>query len=44
MWVDGLLEYDEKIGIDWEWQAMDGVMTKAPLGGKKDRAKPNRQG
>ena len=34
MWVNGLLEYDENVGIDWEWQAMDGVMTKAPLGGK----------
>lgn len=34
MWIDGLLEYDKKIGIDWEWQAMDGVITKAPLGGK----------
>lgn len=41
MWVDGLLEYDKKVGIDWEWQAMDGVMTKAPLGGKKYRAKSN---
>lgn len=41
MWVEGLLEYDKKVGIDWEWQAMDGVMTKAPLGGKKYRAKPD---
>lgn len=32
LWVAGLLEYDERIGLDWEWQAMDGVMTKAPLG------------
>ena len=25
MWIDdGLLEYDKRIGIDWEWQAMDG--------------------
>lgn len=44
MWIDGLLEYDEKVGIDWEWQSMDGVMTKAPLGGKKYRSKPHRQG
>ena len=41
MWIDGLLEYDKKIGIDWEWQAMDGVITKAPLGGKKHRSKSN---
>ena len=44
MWGDGLLEYDTKKGINWEWQAMDGVMTKAPLGGKKYMAKSNRQG
>jgi putative transposase len=41
----GLLEYDELEGIEWEWQAIDGAMTKAPLGkgatGKNptDRAK-----
>ncbi len=34
MWHAGLLEYDEKKGLDWEWQAMDGAMTKAPLGEK----------
>jgi putative transposase len=29
-----LLEYyDQKGGIDWKWQALDGVITKAPLGG-----------
>jgi transposase len=33
----GLLEYDQMKGIDWEWQSMDGAMTKAPLGGKKNR-------
>ncbi len=27
-----LAEYDEREGIEWEWQAIDGVMTKAPLG------------
>ena len=40
MWIDGLLEYDKKTGIDWEWQAMDGVITKAPLGGKKTGPNP----
>ena len=35
MWKAGLLEYDELVGIDWEWQSMDGAMTKAPLGGKR---------
>ncbi len=28
-----LTEYDEQLGLEWEWQAMDGAMTKAPLGG-----------
>jgi putative transposase len=45
LWRAGLLEYDELEGIEWEWQALDGTMTKAPLGrgatGKNptDRAK-----
>jgi transposase len=43
MWIDGLKLYDEKIGINWKWQSMDGAITKAPLGGKKYRTKSNRQ-
>ena len=48
VWRQGLLEYDEVVGIDWEWLAADGAMTKAPLGGVKtgpnptDRAKGGR--
>lgn len=38
LWQAGVIEYDEANGLDWEWQAMDGVMTKAPLGGKRDRS------
>lgn len=37
-WKAGLVEYDEIKGIDWEWQAIDGAMTKAPLGGKRNRS------
>jgi putative transposase len=37
MWQAGLHEYDALKGLDWEWQAMDGAMTKAPLGGKRNR-------
>ena len=44
MWQAGLLEYDEEIGIEWEWQAMDGAMTKAPLGGKRNRSQSHRSG
>jgi len=41
IWKQGLLEFDELHGLDWKWQAMDGAMTKAPLGGEKDRPKPH---
>jgi transposase len=44
IWALGLDEYDELKGIDWSWQSMDGAMTKAPLGGEKNRAQPNRSG
>ena len=37
MWKEGLTLYDELEGIDWEWLALDGAMTKAPLGGKRNR-------
>ncbi len=43
LWEQGLSEYDELKGIDWEWQSMDGAMTKAPLGGEKNRLKSYRQ-
>ena len=36
LWQAGLIEFDANVGIDWEWQAMDGAMTKAPLGGEKN--------
>jgi transposase len=32
LWRAGLHKYDELKGLDWEWQAIDGAMTKAPLG------------
>ncbi len=34
LWQAGLLLYEELKGLEWEWQAMDGAMTKAPLGGE----------
>jgi transposase len=42
LWQRALDEYDELKGIDWRWQSLDGAMTKAPLGGEKNREKPNR--
>jgi transposase len=35
LWKHALKEYDDLKGIDWEWQCIDGTMTKAPLGGEK---------
>ena len=42
LWEIGLLAYDNKIGIGWKWQSMDGAMTKSPLGGEKNGEKPDR--
>ncbi len=42
LWQLGLAEYDELKGIDWSWLAMDGAITKAPLGGENSREKPHR--
>jgi transposase len=44
LWAMGLKEYDELQGIDWSWQSMDGVMTKAPLGGEKMRPQSHGSG
>jgi transposase len=44
LWAAGLQEYDELKGIDWSWQSMDGAMTKAPLGGEKNRPQPHGSG
>lgn len=41
LWQAGLQEYEEREGIEWEWQAMDGAITKAPLGGKRNRRQPD---
>jgi putative transposase len=43
-WTNGLVEYEALQGIDWEWLAMDGAMTKAPLGGKKVGKNPTDRG
>lgn len=40
-WELALTEYDHLKGIDWKWQSVDGAMTKAPLGGEKNREKPD---
>ena len=44
LWKAGLREYDEVKGLDWSWLSMDGAMTKAPLGGGKNRFQPHGSG
>lgn len=44
LWQAGLQEYDELEGIQWEWQAVDGAMTKAPLGKAATGANPTDRG
>jgi transposase len=41
-WGQGVGRHEEFLGIDWRWLSMDGAMTKAPLGGEKNRAQPHR--
>ena len=41
-WRQMLRRYDRRRGIGWNWQSVDGSMTKAPLGGEKNRQKPDR--
>ena len=31
LWQAGLSQYDDLAGIEWEWQAVDGVMRHLPL-------------
>ena len=41
LWELGLGEYDRRRHIRWRWQVLDGAITKAPLGGEKNRKKPD---
>ena len=44
LWQVGVEQFDELQGIEWDWLSMDGAMTKAPLGGEKNRAESDRPG
>ena len=37
LWQKGVEQFDELQGLDWNWLSLDGAMTKAPLGGEKNR-------
>jgi putative transposase len=41
LWQAGVAQFDELQGIAWDWLSMDGAMTKAPLGGGKNRPQPD---
>ena len=42
LWRRALQKYDALKGIQWEWQSIDGAMTKSPLGGEKNGQEPHR--
>ena len=44
LWAAGLAEYDELRGLEWTWQAADGVLTKAPFGGAATGPNPTDRG
>jgi hypothetical protein len=39
MWPNGLSVYGKNNRVDWKWKVVNGVITKAPLEGKKYRTK-----
>lgn len=42
LWALGLDAYDEVQAIQWAYQAMDGALSKAPLGGESNRSQSDR--
>ena len=43
-WQAGVKQFDEVLGIDWDWVSLDGAITKAPLGGKKNGSQSDGSG
>ena len=41
LWRQGLIAYDGVEGIEWEWLALDGVMTKSPPRRRAKRPQPH---
>lgn len=44
IWHEALKVYEDQVGIEWAWQALDGAMTKAPLGGETTGRNPTDRG
>src|SRR5437870_10336434 len=42
LWAKALERYDADVGLEWQWQSLDGVITKAPQGGGKNRTQSDR--
>src|SRR5713226_2761535 len=42
-WEHLLAVYDDAVGLDWQWQAADGCIIKAPLGKKGGPARRKRR-
>jgi putative transposase len=43
-WARLLAVYDDEVGLDWQWQAADGCLVKAPLGKKGGPARRRPRG
>jgi len=43
-WARLLAVYDDEVALDWQWQAADGCLVKAPLGKKGGPARRRRPG
>lgn len=43
-WALVVAAYDGEVGLDWQWQAADGCLVKAPLGKKGGPARRNGRG
>ena len=43
-WARLLAMYDDEVALDWQWQAADGCIVKAPLGKKGGPARRRRPG
>jgi len=44
LWQAGGEQFEELKGLDWQWLSLDGALTKAPLGGEKNRRHPHGAG
>lgn len=42
LWDVALQDYEDRIGLDFDWLSLDGSLHKAPLGGEKNRRQPLR--